>query len=160
MLTIRLTRVGKKNSPAFRVVVADKRKAVKRKFIEIVGHYNPSSNPKKLVIDSEKALHWIGLGAQPSDTVNNLLVRLDILPKKELKKIVYGKSVKKKDKDKETVPTTTKSAAVDSTPAENNVIETVTEEPVSIEKTEDPVVETAAPEIESVTAENGKTGLE
>lgn len=101
MLVIRLTRVGKKNSPAYRVVVADKKKAVKRKFIEIVGHYNPTTNPKTLVIDKERALHWISLGAQPSDTVNNLMVRLDILPKKKLVNVVYGKKTKKKDAGKE-----------------------------------------------------------
>lgn len=100
MLVIRLTRVGKKNSPAYRVVVADKKRAVKRKFIEILGHYNPTTNPKTLVIDKEKSLHWISLGAQPSDTVNNLMVRLDILPKEKIINKVYGKKTAKKDEDK------------------------------------------------------------
>ncbi len=101
MLVIRLTRVGKKNSPSFRIVVADKKKAVKRKFIEIIGNYNPSSNPKQLVVDKERALYWIGQGAQPSETVNNLLVRMDVLAKDKMVNVVYGKPTKKKDAGKE-----------------------------------------------------------
>ncbi len=108
MLVIRLTRVGKKNSPSYRVVVADKRKAVKRKFIEILGNYNPTANPKTLVIDKEKSLRWIGLGAQPSDTVNNLMCQLEILPKSKMIKKVYGKKTKKKDAGKEPIAKETK----------------------------------------------------
>lgn len=100
MLVIRLTRVGKKNTPAFRVVVADKKRSAKRKFIEILGHYNPSINPKTVVINKEKALGWIKKGAQPSDTVLNLMCDLEILPKNKKVKIVYGKATKKKDKGK------------------------------------------------------------
>jgi len=91
MLKIRLTRVGKKNSPAYRVVVAEQKKAVKRKFIEILGHYNPVAQPKQLVIDKERALFWIGQGAQPSDTVNNLMVDLEILNKDQRIKKIYAK---------------------------------------------------------------------
>ena len=103
MLKIRLTRIGKKNSPFFRVVVAEHSKAVKRAFIEILGHYNPISNPKEIVIDKEKSLAWIKKGAQPTPTVNNLMVGLGILPKKEIVKIVHSRPTKKKDagKDKE-----------------------------------------------------------
>lgn len=96
MLRIRLTRVGKKNSPAYRVVIADKRRAVKRKFIEIVGHYNPTLNPKEIVINKERALFWMGNGAQPSDTVNNLMCDLGILDKKDKINKVYGKKLTKK----------------------------------------------------------------
>lgn len=96
MLRIRLTRVGKKNSPAYRVVIADKRRAVKRKFIEIIGHYNPTLTPKQIVIDKERALFWIGNGAQPSLTVNNLMCDLDILNKKDKIKKIFGKKLSKK----------------------------------------------------------------
>ena len=143
MLVIRLTRVGKKNSPAYRVVVADKRKAVKRKFIEILGNYNPTANPKTLVIDKEKALHWIGLGAQPSDTVNNLMCQLEILPKNKMIKKVYGKPTKKKDAGKEPAK-----AASDETKAEEIPAEETTEEAVSddtITETSDEVVESETP---------------
>ena len=143
MLVIRLTRVGKKNSPSYRVVVADKRKAVKRKFIEILGNYNPTANPKTLVIDKEKALHWIGLGAQPSDTVNNLMCQLEILPKNKMIKKVYGKPTKKKDAGKEPAK-----AASDETKAEEIPAEETTEEAVSddtITETSDEVVKSETP---------------
>lgn len=96
MLRIRLTRVGKKNSPAYRVVVADKRRAVKRKFIEIIGHYNPIQTPKEIVINKERALFWMQNGAQPSDTVNNLMCDLGILDKKAKVNKVFGKKLSKK----------------------------------------------------------------
>lgn len=97
MVVIRLTRVGKKNSPAFRLVVADKQRAVKRKFIEVLGHYNPQVKPKEIVIDKERVVFWLGKGARPSDTVNNLLSDLDIIGKDQKRKIVYGKAKKKKE---------------------------------------------------------------
>lgn len=96
MLKIRLTRVGKKNSPSYRVVVADKKRAVKRKFIEIIGNYNPTLKPKQIVIDKDRALFWIGNGAQPSDTVNNLMVNLGILAQEKKINKVYGKKLSKK----------------------------------------------------------------
>lgn len=96
MVVIRLTRVGKKNSPAYRVVIADKRRAVKRKFIEIIGHYNPMVTPKELVISKERALFWMANGAQPSDTVRNFMVDLGILEKDQKAVKVYGKEMGKK----------------------------------------------------------------
>lgn len=96
MVVIRLARVGKKNSPAYRVVVADKQRAVKRKFIEVIGHYNPTLKPKELVIDKERANFWMGKGAQASDTVRNLMVDLGILEKSAKINKVYGKAVTKK----------------------------------------------------------------
>lgn len=96
MLVIRLTRVGKRNSPSYRIVVADKRRAVKRKFIEILGHYNPTLKPKELKIDKDRSIFWMDRGAQPSDTVNNLMCNLGILDKKEKVNKVYGKPLSKK----------------------------------------------------------------
>jgi len=97
MVVIRLTRVGKKNSPAYRVVVAEKRRAVKRKFIEVIGHYNPIRKPKEVVISRERALFWLKAGAQPSDTVRNLMADLEIIPKKEKVNIKYARKSKKKE---------------------------------------------------------------
>lgn len=93
---IRLTRVGKANSPRYRVVVADKRKAVKRKFIEIIGHYNPTIKPKEIVINKERALFWIEKGAQPSDTVRNLMCDNGILAKSDKVNKKYAKKMTKK----------------------------------------------------------------
>ena len=97
MVVIRLTRVGKKNSPAYRVVVAEKRRAVKRKFIEVIGHFNPIKKPKEVAISAERALFWLKAGAQPSDTVRNLMADQGIIPKKEKVNIKYARSKKKKE---------------------------------------------------------------
>lgn len=97
MVVIRLTRVGKKNSPAYRVVVAEKRRAVKRKFIEVIGHFNPIKKPKEVVISSERALFWLKAGAQPSNTVRNMMADLEIIPKKEKVNIKYWRPKKKKE---------------------------------------------------------------
>ena len=72
---IRLRRTGTTRKPAYRVVVADSRAARDGKFIEVLGHYNPLTNPPTIKIDVEKAQAWIAKGAQPSNTVKNLLAR-------------------------------------------------------------------------------------
>ena len=97
MVVIRLSRVGKKNSPAYRVVVAEKRRAVKRKFIEIIGHYNPTLKPKELKINADRASFWLEKGAQPSNTVRNLMADLGILKKEEKVDIKYARDKRKKE---------------------------------------------------------------
>lgn len=72
---IRLRRTGTTRKPAYRVVVADSRAARDGKFIEVLGHYNPLTNPPTIKIEVEKAQAWIRKGAQPSNTVKNLLAR-------------------------------------------------------------------------------------
>ena len=72
---IRLRRTGTTRKPAYRVVVADSRSARDGKFIEVLGHYNPLTNPPTIKIEVEKAQAWIAKGAQPSNTVKNLLAR-------------------------------------------------------------------------------------
>ncbi len=69
---IRLRRIGAKKNPFYRVVVADSRRAVKGKFIEEIGYYNPLTEPKTIKIDNEKAQKWIANGARPTETVNKL----------------------------------------------------------------------------------------
>ena len=72
---IRLRRTGTTRKPAYRVVVADSRAARDGKFIEVIGHYNPLSDPPTIKIEVEKAEAWIKQGAQPSNTVKILLAR-------------------------------------------------------------------------------------
>ena len=72
---IRLRRTGTTRKPAYRVVVADSRAARDGKFIEVIGHYNPLTNPPTIKIEVDKAEAWIKKGAQPSNTVKNLLAR-------------------------------------------------------------------------------------
>ena len=70
---MRLTRVGSKKNPIYRVVVADSRSPRDGRFIEIVGRYNPQTDPSTIELDEEKVREWLGKGAQPSNTVARLL---------------------------------------------------------------------------------------
>jgi small subunit ribosomal protein S16 len=70
---IRLARVGSKKNPIYRVVVADARAPRDGRFIEIVGRYNPQTNPSTIQLDEDKIKDWISKGAQPSDTVRRLM---------------------------------------------------------------------------------------
>lgn len=79
MVVIRLRRQGKKKQPAYRLVVADSRAPRDGKFIEIIGHYNPVRQPKVLEIKADRARYWLGVGAQPSDTVARLLKQVSVL---------------------------------------------------------------------------------
>ena len=78
MVKIRLQRVGKKKKPAYRVVVADSRAPRDGAFIEIIGHYDPLTDPATVVIDEEKALKWLGQGAKPTETVAGLFKKAGI----------------------------------------------------------------------------------
>ena len=77
MEKIRMTRMGDKKTPFYRVVVADQRRARDGKFIEILGTYNPLTSPEEIKIDVERANYWIKNGAQPSDTVRVLLNKVN-----------------------------------------------------------------------------------
>jgi small subunit ribosomal protein S16 len=77
---IRLTRVGARKQPTYRVVVADARSARDSRAIETIGHYNPRTEPIELNIDAEKATAWLAKGAQPSDTVRRLLKQAGVIP--------------------------------------------------------------------------------
>lgn len=85
MLAIRFNRIGKKNQAAFRIVLQEKGRAPGRKHVEMLGSYEP--HMKQIVLKKERILHWIGLGAQPSDSVHNLLVKEGVLtdPKRAIK---------------------------------------------------------------------------
>jgi small subunit ribosomal protein S16 len=76
MVKIRLRRVGAKKQPHYRVVVADSRAPRDGRFIEILGHYNPRTEPPTMVVDLERARYWLGVGAQPTDAVRRILEKL------------------------------------------------------------------------------------
>ena len=78
MVKMRLTRLGDKKSPYYRIIVADARSPRDGKFIEQVGTYNPLTEPADIKIDAEKAQKWLGNGAQPTDTVKVLLKKSGI----------------------------------------------------------------------------------
>jgi len=75
LLKIHLSRVGKKKRPAYRIVVADSRAPRDGGNIEIIGHYDPLTEPPTIVINEERAAHWLEHGAQPSEAVAKLLAR-------------------------------------------------------------------------------------
>ena len=78
MVKIRLMRMGKRKQPSYRVVVADSRSPRDGRFIENIGKYNPRVHPSTIVIDEERALHWLQRGAQPSDPVRVLLQKTGV----------------------------------------------------------------------------------
>ena len=73
MLRIRLTRMGAKKKPFYRVVVTERRQARDGDFVEILGHYNPRTDPPSVDFDLDRLRHWIARGAQPSETVSSLI---------------------------------------------------------------------------------------
>jgi small subunit ribosomal protein S16 len=79
MVKIRLRRMGAKKQPTYRFVVADSRSPRDGKFIEILGHYNPRTEPKTLEVDEIKAREWLSKGAQPSLTVQRLFAEKGIM---------------------------------------------------------------------------------
>jgi len=136
MLVIRLTRIGKKNQPAYRVVLADKKRAVKGKFQEILGNYNPRLKTKAL--KAERIKYWISKGAQASPTVHNMLVSEKIIsgpkvkawrPKKKTQEAKAAQEAKIASEQ----PKETKSEA----PAEAALVETPAAAPAEKPKAEE-----------------------
>jgi len=79
MVKIRLRRMGAKKQPTYRFVVADSRAPRDGAFIEILGHYNPRTEPKTLEVNAERAKEWLGKGAQPTETVRRLFAEKGIM---------------------------------------------------------------------------------
>jgi len=72
MLRIRLRRQGARKQPTYRIVVADQRDARDGRFVEVIGHYNPRTEPAVAYVDEARAFHWLGNGARPSDAVDRI----------------------------------------------------------------------------------------
>jgi len=112
MIKIRLSRVGRKNQPLFRIVVTPHTAPAKSGFIQVIGIYNPTT--KKVEVDKKIVKEWIAKGAQLSDTVNNIFVTNKIIkgksiktsrkPRKKPKKIEKGEKPDKKEKAKKSKP--------------------------------------------------------
>lgn len=81
---LRLRRMGKKRQPIYKVVAADSRAPRDGKILEAIGLYNPKTDPATIDIKEDRALYWLGVGAQPTDTVRNILSKKGLLLKKEL----------------------------------------------------------------------------
>ena len=98
MLAIRLSRIGKKKKPMYRLTVAEKSKDPYGRALEILGSYNPFT--KELVVQKDRIEHWLGHGAQMSPTVNNLLIQKEIIKGEKVTASKPGKK-KKEDEKKE-----------------------------------------------------------
>ena len=93
---MRLTRLGDKKSPIYRIVVVDSRKARDGEYIEKIGHYNPTTQPAEVVIDADKAKDWLAKGVQPTETVKALLVHEGVIEKSSKLSAPRTKTRKKK----------------------------------------------------------------
>ena len=92
MLRIRLSRVGKKKQPAYRLVVADSHAPRDGAFVEIIGHYNPLTEPTTLVVKEDEAVEWLRRGAQPSETAAKLLSRIGVMERAGRAPVVWDRT--------------------------------------------------------------------
>jgi small subunit ribosomal protein S16 len=128
MLMIRLSRVGKKKQPEYRLIVSEKQKDPWGDFLEQVGFFNPRSNPPTVNFKTERIQYWLSKGAQVSNTVKNLLIEQNIISGKKIKP--RGMKAKKEEVKEETKP-----ASEVSTPAETPISAPIVEEqPISTEE--------------------------
>jgi small subunit ribosomal protein S16 len=136
MLRIRLLRGGNKNHPQYRLVVTPQRTAPQTgKFLEVLGFYNPLKHEKK--IEKERVQYWISQGAQPSDTVRNMLISEGIIEGKKV--AVHHESKKKAEDGQETAGEAKEAPATESSEAEAKA-----EEP-AVESSEDKPAEEPKP---------------
>ncbi|MCC7357738.1 30S ribosomal protein S16 [Candidatus Uhrbacteria bacterium] len=96
MLSIRLSRVGKKKQPIYRLVVCEKSKDPWGKIVENVGLVNPMTTPATITLKKERIEHWISKGAQPTDTVWNLFIDEKLVEGEKRKKVKISKKRKVK----------------------------------------------------------------
>jgi len=142
MLMMRLQRVGRKNDPAYRIVVTDKRTGVgSDKHVDRLGSYNPKLN--HIQLDAEKAKEWLSKGVQPSGTMHNILVsqkvidakKINVLPRKS--PIVDEAAIKKAEEEAAKKAEAEKKAAEEAEAAKNAPAEEVAEETSAEEVKED-----------------------
>ncbi len=83
MVRIRLRRVGRKKQPSYRIIVTDKRNKRDGRYIEIIGFYNPRTQPATMILQEDRALHWLSVGAQPSEAVERIMNKVGTLARYE-----------------------------------------------------------------------------
>ena len=139
MLSIRLVRTGKTHAPHYRIAVQERRSRLQGKCVEVIGHYHPADKAKTIVLVADRARYWLGQGAQPSETVTNILVKEGVFSKD--KKISLHFESKK-------APVVATPA-----PAETEEVTPVVEEEEEVVVVEEAVEAEAAPVEEVVEAE-------
>ena len=166
MLRIRLQRIGKKKSPTYRLIVSERAKDTQAGSLEILGHYNPLRTEKVLEVKADRILHWIGQGAEPSNTVHNILSNAGIIESKTKKKAVRitkkreGKLASKKvaaEEEKKAKAEAKKAAAeAAKVEAEAKKAEEKAAAEAPAEETKAPAEETPAKEATEAPAEEAK----
>ena len=150
MLKIRLSRRGKKKQPSYRVVVADINSKRDGRIVERIGHYNPLTEPSEFAIKEDRALHWLSVGAQPTDAVRRLLDKQGTLDR--LVRLHAGESLDVLAAEVSGVsvaaPEAVEEAAVEEETVEEE--ETAEEEESIVEQAVDAVKEVAADVAETV----------
>src|SRR3989344_6162331 len=101
MLTIRMSSVGKKKQPSYRILVQEKEKDPWGKFVENIGHYDPLVNPAKLDIKKDRLEYWMQKGAEVSDTLNNILINAKVIEGQKRKVVKLKKQTKEEAAKKE-----------------------------------------------------------
>lgn len=140
MLTIRLSRTGKKNQPFYRLIISEKTKDPWGKYLELLGNFNPRS--KELNAKKDRIKYWLSKGAQMSPTINNLLLKAGIISGKKQKSVNISKTrsakmIKVKDEAK--AKAEADQAKLNEAPAKSEIVEAAAEKPA----TEAPTPETA-----------------
>ena len=92
MVRIRLTRMGKRHRPFYRIVVVDRKKRRDGAYIESLGYYDPVKDPAEMKVDVDRAVEWLLKGAQPSNTVRNIFKKFGVM--KRFHEAKYGKKQK------------------------------------------------------------------
>ena len=151
MVKLRLTRMGSINRPFYRVVAVDSRARRDGKYIDNIGYYDPKTDPATIKLDAEKAIKWLKVGAQPTETVNSLFRKAGIL--KRWHELKYGK---KNETIEETKVIASEEAPIVLTVEEPKKPKKTREKKVKVETVDEPVIENIAPEVvvvEDATAE-------
>ena len=107
MLTIRLSRVGKKKQPSYRILVQEKGRDPWGEFVENIGNYNPLVSPAKMVIKKERLDYWISQGAKVSETLNNILINEELLKGEKIRLVKAKKQEASKESQKAEQPAAT-----------------------------------------------------
>ena len=94
MLRIKLSRVGKRKQPSYRILVLERQKDPWGKAIENVGFYNPLTEPKTVELKADRIKHWLSVGAEPTPTVHNLLVDAGLIKEKKMNVSALGKTAR------------------------------------------------------------------
>ncbi len=136
MLRIRLRRVGRKKQPSYRIVVAESTAPRDGKFVEVVGFYNPRTQPETITVKEERVLYWLSVGAQPSESTARLLKKIGTLDRfarlkagEPMEALVAEAEAGKVEAAPQTNPVATAAPAPEAEEAVEEAVEAAEEEP-------------------------------